>query len=66
MEKEKMKRKPGSGGAREGAGRKSRPKNELAVTVSFCCSPAQKIRLDADAEASGKSRSEYINSKLFI
>ena len=54
------------GGAREGAGRKTKDASGASVTVSFCCSPAQKKRLDADAASSGKSRSEYINSKLFI
>jgi len=65
MAEEKKKRKPGSGGARPNAGRKRKDASGLAVTLSFCCSPAQKEMLEAAARERGISRSDYINSKLF-
>lgn len=53
------------GGAREGAGRKQKDKSGKAVTVSFCCSPEQKEKLQRDVAESGMKQSEYILSKLF-
>ena len=53
------------GGARAGAGRKPKDKSGKAVTVSFCCSPKQKERLQKDVKASGLKQSEYICKKLW-
>ena len=53
------------GGAREGAGRKTKDNSGKAVTVSFSCSPEQKEQLQKDVIQSGKTQSEYILSKLF-
>ena len=53
------------GGKRPNSGRKPKDASGKAVTVSFCCSPEQRDRLNADVEDSGKSRSEYICKKLF-
>lgn len=53
------------GGRREGAGRKTKGGNAKVKTLSFCCTPAQGERLDAEVAASGLSRSDYIVRKLF-
>ena len=62
MQIEKIKTR---GGYRPGSGRKKKDVSGKAVTISFCCSPEQKDRLNADVEGSGLSRSEYICNKLF-
>ncbi len=51
------------GGKRPNAGRK--PKENKAVTVSFCCTPEQKEQLQKDVANSGLKQSEYILKKLF-
>lgn len=53
------------GGARENSGRKKKESGKKAVTVSFCCSPAQRAQLDAATKSSGLSRSDYITMRLF-
>lgn len=53
------------GGARENAGRKKKDESGKAVTVSFCCSPEQKEKLQKAVKKSGMKQSEYIISKLF-
>lgn len=62
MNGEKMERR---GGARENAGRKVKDNSGKAVTVSFCCSPAERAQLEDDTAASGMSRSDYIRMRLF-
>lgn len=58
-------RSAGHGGARENSGRKVKDRSGKAVTVSFCCSPAQRAQLDAATKSSGLSRSDYITMRLF-
>jgi len=53
------------GGARKGAGRKQKNVSGKATTVSFCCSPEQKEKLQEEVKKSGMKQSEYIVSKLF-
>lgn len=50
------------GGKRPNAGRK--PKENKAVTVSFCCTPEQKELLQKAVKASGLKQSVYIVKKL--
>lgn len=52
------------GGARKNAGRKQKEDGAKAVTVSFCCTPEQKEKLDKAVQDSGLSRSEYLVKKL--
>lgn len=52
------------GGRREGAGRKKKPDKQ--VTVSFCCSPAEKELLQKNVKDSGLTQSAYITQKLFL
>lgn len=52
------------GGARKGAGRKTKDASGKAVTVSFSCSPEQKEQIKNDVIQSGMTQSEYILSKL--
>lgn len=54
------------GGKRPNAGRKQKDMSGKAVTVSFCCSPEQKERLQSDVAESGMKQSEYILSRLFV
>ena len=56
--------KENRGGARKNAGRKPKPEQGKAVTVSFCCTPEQKEKLDKAVQDSGLSRSEYLVKKL--
>ena len=58
-------RKETRGGKRPNSGRKQKDKSGKAVTVSFCCSPEQKEKLQKDISESGMKQSEYILSKLF-
>ncbi len=58
-------RKETRGGYRPNAGRKTKDASGKAVTVSFCCSPEQKEKLQRDVAESGMKQSEYILSKLF-
>ena len=62
MDEEKKERR---GGKRENSGRKLKDGSGKAVTVSFCCSPAERERLEADTVASGLSRTDYIKRRLF-
>ena len=64
MFKEKKMKKENRGGARKNAGRKPKPEQGKAVTVSFCCTPEQKEALDKAVQDSGLSRSEYLVKKL--
>lgn len=57
-------KKENRGGARKNAGRKQKEDGEKAVTVSFCCTPEQKEKLDKAVQDSGLSRSEYLVKKL--
>lgn len=57
-------KKENRGGARKNAGRKPKPEQGKAVTVSFCCTPEQKEKLDKAVQDSGLSRSEYLVKKL--
>lgn len=52
------------GGARKGAGRKTKDVSGKAVTISFSCSPEQKEQIKKDVIQSGMTQSEYILSKL--
>lgn len=61
MELKKEKR----GGARKNAGRKPKPEQGKAVTVSFCCTSEQKESLQEAVKASGLTQSAYIASRLF-
>lgn len=56
--------KENRGGARKNAGRKQKEDGAKAVTVSFCCTPEQKEKLDKAVQDSGLSRSEYLVKKL--
>lgn len=56
--------KKNRGGARKNAGRKQKEDGAKAVTVSFCCTPEQKEKLDKAVQDSGLSRSEYLVKKL--
>ena len=58
-----MTNKENRGGARPNAGRKR--KDDKAVTVSFCCTPEQKAKLQKDVAESGMKQSAYILSRLF-
>lgn len=53
------------GGYRPNSGRKRKDESGKAVTVSFCCSPAQKEQLQKAVAESGMKQSEYILSRLF-
>lgn len=53
------------GGKRPNSGRKTKDASGKAVTVSFCCSPEQKEKLQRDVAESGMKKSEYIVKKLF-
>lgn len=57
--------KENRGGARKNAGRKPKPEQGKAVTVSFCCTPEQKKSLQEAVKASGLTQSAYIASRLF-
>lgn len=57
-------KKENRGGARKNAGRKQKEDGAKAVTVSFCCTPEQKEKLDKAVQDSGLSRSEYLVKKL--
>lgn len=57
-------KKENRGGARKNAGRKQKEDGAKAVTVSFCCTPEQKEKLDKAVQDSGLSRSEYLAKKL--
>lgn len=57
-------KKENRGGARKNAGRKQKEDGAKAVTVSFCCTPEQKEKLDKVVQDSGLSRSEYLVKKL--
>ena len=56
--------KENRGGTRKNAGRKQKEDGAKAVTVSFCCTPEQKEKLDKAVQDSGLSRSEYLVKKL--
>ena len=60
MDQEKKQRKPGSGGKREGAGRKPSGRETRTTTVCFVCTASEKEQIDAMAKTLGISRSEYI------
>ena len=57
-------KKENRGGTRKNAGRKQKEDGAKAVTVSFCCTPEQKEKLDKAVQDSGWSRSEYLVKKL--
>ena len=57
-------KKENRGGARKNAGRKQKEDGAKAVTVSFCCTPEQKEKLDKAVQDSGLSRSEFLVKKL--
>ena len=61
-----MSEKENRGGARKNAGRKPKPEQGKAVTVSFCCTPEQKESLQEAVKASGLTQSAYIASCLFF
>lgn len=56
-------RQPGSGGAREGAGRKKK-ENSRNIRVSFMLSAEANLALQKLAEESGKSKNDVINTIL--
>lgn len=58
-------KKENRGGARKNAGRKPKPEQGKAVTVSFCCTPEQKESLQEAVKASGLTQSAYITNRLF-
>lgn len=58
-------KKENRGGARKNAGRKPKPEQGKAVTVSFCCTPEQKESLQEAVKTSGLTQSAYIASRLF-
>ena len=59
-----MEEKGTRGGYRPGSGRKQKDESGKAVTVSFSCSPEQKVQLKKDIADSGMKQSEYILDKL--
>ena len=67
VEREKIKkeRKKGSGGARPNAGRKRQGEEAKRTTVSFVCTPSEKIKLKELAENAGLSQSQFICRKIF-
>jgi len=59
-------KKENRGGARKNVGRKQKEDGAKAVTVSFCCTPEQKEKLDKAVQDSGLTQSAYIASCLFF
>lgn len=60
-----MESKKTRGGSRPNAGRKRQGEEAKRTTVSFVCTPSEKIKLKELAENAGLSQSQFICRKIF-